>query len=412
MAATDTPTPLTDAARLARDTQPGTPEYYAAIRDRLRLVGRAFSKSTVAFPDSMPQAELDAVLALSDEDLESGEALYPFAATFGLDLMWLCCGDTEALIHRARLGQERSEKLSAEFQAGGGVVDDAQEDAEISDEEATALINLPFEALDTSAAQEIDLWRQNVKAAQLGLALLEYDDTALVQRLEATLGHEALAANDFEKDADALLDSLDAAAAFLKGMADLVSKAHLRALMCIDRITVQRAAAGADRRSARGAGATKVRFSGQRPRATQRDPSPRDGAQPTPCLIGRVGAGTLNAQRSKYEMPTGDQRMDVKTITLAAALAIASASAASALPVTIGFDNGSALSNLYQEDGFDVAGNELLGGTFGTPLPSILLDDITTSLTVSNALGVPFDLVSFDHLCLVRDTGVSIGMQR
>ena len=85
----------------------------------------------------------------------------------------------------------------------------------------------------------------------------------------------------------------------------------------------------------------------------------------------------------------------------AAALALLGAAPSQAAVVTIDFGTGDSQSfdSPYQEDGFDVAGSNLVVGDPGNPARSMLLDD---TLTISSTSGEAFSLVSFDSLCIPR----------
>ncbi len=86
----------------------------AAVRARLAYVCEVFSKSWSAFPDPMPAEDREALLSLSDEDINNMEdPLLPMLRKYGVNLDWLFMGSMKGLLIDARIANEAWERAGA-----------------------------------------------------------------------------------------------------------------------------------------------------------------------------------------------------------------------------------------------------------------------------------------------------------
>jgi hypothetical protein len=97
----------------------------------------------------------------------------------------------------------------------------------------------------------------------------------------------------------------------------------------------------------------------------------------------------------------------LRSLVAGAAMAIG-VSAADATTITIDFGTGGLASvpSPYLEDGFEVAGTDLLLTEEGNPPRDILLDSVTLNLIVTMTGGGLFSLMSFDYSCTPCDFDV------
>ncbi|MEO1479874.1 MAG: hypothetical protein AAFV01_14980, partial [Bacteroidota bacterium] len=82
---------------------------YGAIRERLGQVAETFSRATAGFPDPMQADEAAAILAITDAEIEEGQAVVEFGLRWGMSLDWLFFGHMTALLIDSRRANERHE---------------------------------------------------------------------------------------------------------------------------------------------------------------------------------------------------------------------------------------------------------------------------------------------------------------
>ena len=101
------------------------------------------------------------------------------------------------------------------------------------------------------------------------------------------------------------------------------------------------------------------------------------------------------------------------TAFAAASALITGASAVQAGTVQVMLDFGTTaiqLTRPYVEDGFEIAGTNLVLSSVGNPPSSLFLNSSTPEFTVTKSGGGVFSLISFDYRCF-SDCGFSVGGQ-